>query len=423
MRTRPMLRVTTFAGLVGVVVLASIGLGARDAEAGTHAVRANTTLAGSGFVRVEGTSFVLDGKPFVMKGFNYFPRDYGWTSMTTWDWAAVDRELGLASSLGSNTLRTGINFLYATGNTWEERPPDEAYAVTPAYLAAIDRLLALADTHGMKVILWVADCMPAELWRPERFDLFERHLETLVPRYANDPRIAAWDLYTDLDPSMLAPVAEGGWGVPWATRDAMVDLLRREAAVFRRLDPNHPLGVGFSWPSSSLLVQDFTDFLMPQFLGGDHPEILTGSSLGPVAAYGSLDGALGHRAVTIASLQAKVQELRRQLHRPMPILLSEFGMPSGGDSSSVLQAAVYDAVCEVAFKREQLAGALAWALTDFRWPPLGETNVPADAAQSTEAERTFGVFDLAYKPKPAAEVARRWFTASSQKATVSGTST
>ena len=56
--------------------------------------------------------FVLGGSPFVMKGFNYYPRDYGWTSMLDWDWKAVDRELALAASLNANTVRTGIDVLF-----------------------------------------------------------------------------------------------------------------------------------------------------------------------------------------------------------------------------------------------------------------------------------------------------------------------
>ena len=47
-------------------------------------------------VYVEGDRLMLDGKPFIMKGFNYLPRDYGWTSLDDWDWDAVDQELALA---------------------------------------------------------------------------------------------------------------------------------------------------------------------------------------------------------------------------------------------------------------------------------------------------------------------------------------
>ena len=367
------------------------------------------TGAGAAFVAVDGDHFTLDGRLFVMKGFNYFPRDYGWTSLTSWDWAAVDRELDLAKSVGSNTIRTGLNFLHATGNTHATQPIDDHLTASPAYLTALDHLLDLIDSHGMKALVWVNDGLPSDLYRPDRFDQVGRHLESIVPRYADDPRIAAWDLHTDLDGWMLQPPPTGAFGeLSWATKANMVTFLRAEAGLFRRLDAHHALGVGFSWPSSSLLVQDFTDFLMPQFLGGDHPEILTHDAIDPLAEdYGHWGLS---RSDSMASIEAKVQFLTDNLHRPMPIVLSEFGLPSGApDTTPAMQAAVYDAVCDLAFIRRRLAGALPWVLTDFVWPPKADTHVPLDAPMATAAERTFGAWDLAYRPKPAVDVIRRYF--------------
>jgi hypothetical protein len=65
----------------------------------------------------------------------------------------------------------------------------------------------------------------------------------------------------------------------------MVRFLRNVAQTVRKLDRNHLLTVGFSWPSSSLLVQDFTDFLMPQFLGCDYPNLVNGTVLGQREVY------------------------------------------------------------------------------------------------------------------------------------------
>jgi len=49
----------------------------------------------------------------------------------------------------------------------------------------------------------------------------------------------------------------------------MVTLLSNMASTIRELDRHHLITVGSCWPSSSLLTQDCTHFLMPQFLGGD----------------------------------------------------------------------------------------------------------------------------------------------------------
>ncbi len=383
-----------------------------DRTPASRGVEAPATT-GSAFLVIAGDHFRLDGRVFVMKGFNYWPRDFGWTSMTDWDWTAVDRELALAESVGSNTIRTGIDYLYATGNPYGERDVTTVTGVTPEYLAAIDRFLELADRHHLKVVFWVLDSMPWLLWEPEHVDAVTRHLESLVPRYADDPRIAAWDLYTDLDGSMLQSASiGGGFGVaPGATKANMLRFLRDEAAIFRRLDPNHPLGVGFCWASSSLLVQDFTDFLMPQFLGADHPEIVAASEIRQEEDYGRWSEAPGHHADAVDRLVAKIRSIQDGLDRPMPIVLSEIGLPSGGWSSPSLQAEAYEAALEAALARLHLAGVMPWALTDFRWPPLAATHIEAGAPMETAEEQTFGAWDLRYRPKPAVDVVRRYFAA------------
>ncbi len=366
-----------------------------------------------GFVTVEGDRFLLDGRPFVMKGFNYWPRDYGWTSMTDWDWAAVDRELGLAASVGSTTIRTGIDYLYGTGNPFGVQDATAVYALTPAYFAALDRLLELADKHGLKVIFWVLDSMPWDFWQAEHFETIRKHLESFVPRYADDPRVVAWDLYTDLDCSTLQAPGLGGFGVvAGATKANMIRLLRDEADVFRRLDSNHPLGVGFCWPSTSLLAQDFTDFLMPQFLGADHPEVLTHDAIGTAEDYGRWTEVPGNRAAAVGRLVSKIREIQAGLHRPMPLVLSEIGLPSGASwTSPALQASAYDVTLDAAFTKLHLAGAMPWVLTDFIWPPKAPTHIAPGAPMETPEERSFGAWDLQYRPKASVDVTRRYFAA------------
>jgi len=68
------------------------------------------------FVYVQGTYLMLNGERFILKGYNYLPRDYGWTDMTTWDWEEVDREFALAKAYGANTIRTGLHAPSAIGD-------------------------------------------------------------------------------------------------------------------------------------------------------------------------------------------------------------------------------------------------------------------------------------------------------------------
>lgn len=102
----------------------------------------------------------------------------------------------------------------------------------------------------------------------------------------------------------------------------MVTLLCSMAATIRALDPQHLLTVGYCWLSGSLLTQDCTDFLMPQCLGADAPNVLA------------------------------VDE---------------------------------EVVLETAFLRTEIAGALSWVLTDFKWP-LWE-DLAHSAAQETRLIR------------------------------------
>jgi hypothetical protein len=277
----------------------------------------------------------------------------------------------------------------------------------PEYLEAIDRFLSIAGKYDLKVIFWLGDvCW--NFWDPDYYGGMQTYLESLVPHYANDRRIAAWDLMTDLDGAMLQRPPIGGFGVvPHSTKKDMITLLRSMATTVRELDPNHLITVGFCWASSSLLVQDFTDFLMPQFLWGDAPNLLTSDGPAEIEGYG-LWGT-DHETM-VAGLEDKIRSLKSQLERPMPIVLAEYGTPTAGpDYSPAFQAEIYRVVLEMAFLRMELAGTLNWALTDFTWPPKADTVVPTDESVVTPYEQTFGILDLEYQPKPSAAVASAYY--------------
>ena len=364
-----------------------------------------------GFVYASGDRLMVDGETFVMKGFNYYPRDYGWTSMADWDWSEVDQEFVLAEALGANTIRTGINYLYSTGNPASTRNIYTHNEITPESLGALESLLSLADRHGMKVVLWLNDGMPWELYAPAHFDVVQEYLEGLIPVFADDARIAAWDLATDLDGTMLLPPPTGGYGaLPWMTRDGMVTFLRIMSQAVRALDANHLVTVGHCWPSSSLLTEDITDFFLFQFLGADDPQVLSDQrATAGLEDYGRWYEALGNREAVVERVEAKLRGIQARMTRPQPIVLGEYGIYSGGESSEALQQAVYEVVLEAALLRLHLAGALNWALTDFIWPPEAFTMVPDDAPQAGPAEQSFGVYRLDYSPKPAAEVAAAYY--------------
>lgn len=376
--------------LVALVMLNSVAMGV---AVSIGEVSSAASVSRSGFVYAEGDRLMLDGVQFVMKGFNYFPRDYGWTNMMDWDWNEVDQEFALGASLHANTVRTGMDYGSATGNMNWKKDIFQTYRILPGYLDAMDHLLSLANKHGLKIVMWLPAGIPWDLVNPVNFNVYEKYLESLIPRFANDTRIAAWDLATDIDAAWLLPYQGKSLYtiMPWVTKDNMVVFLRHVAQTVRRLDPDHPLTVGFSWPSSSLLVQDFTDFLMPQFLGGDNPNDLTSIFV---------------RGGAVEQLEAIVKSIQTQMIKPMPLVLAEIGLFSCCKSSLEIQRAVYDVVYELSFVRLKLAGALYWVLTDFTWPPKSESywlNMTL-----SENEKSFGVFTINYTAKIAAEVIAKY---------------
>ena len=62
------------------------------------------------FLEIKDGQFILNNKLFIMKGFNFFPRHHLRSSMLKWDWKEVDKELYLGKTLGSNVIRTFIDY-------------------------------------------------------------------------------------------------------------------------------------------------------------------------------------------------------------------------------------------------------------------------------------------------------------------------
>ncbi|HEX7568246.1 MAG TPA: hypothetical protein VF355_06735 [Anaerolineaceae bacterium] len=398
--------------LISALICLALALAVIPAARGTAAAPLSGAAAPGGFVTTHADRLTLDGAPFVMKGANYFPRDFAWTSLADWDWNEVDQELALAESLHANTIRIAINYPYSTGNAGGDKNILTTHTVLPKYVQALDRLLTLADNHHLKVVFALNDGLWPELWDPKNFAVEQAYLAGLIPHYAGDPRIAAWDLAPDIDASMLLPAPAGAFGtVAWSTRDNLVTFVQSAAAAVRKLDPNHLLAAGVAWPSTAVLLQDFTDIIFPQFLGEDHPELLTKPAVGSAQDYGQWDTILQQPAVVLSSLEATVKSIQSQLKRPMPVVLSEFGLstypPAGTDPSR--QQAVYEVVSQLVFTRLHLAGALSWTLTDFTWPPRANSNRSVDNSPGNAASLNFGLFGADYIAKPAVDVVRRYF--------------
>jgi len=323
------------------------------------------------FVAVSGDGFVVDGQPYVMKGFNYFPRHYGWAAMTEWSWAEVDAELALAAALGANTIRTTVDYGYSTGHIAEAWSADDLVAFqqpTAEYIDAMRRLLAIADGHGLKVVFSLFDYMPgwAFIDRGRRGE-GSVYLTALVREFADDPRIAAWSVYNEGDhvPEKFA----------YVTMDKVLQFYAEMASTIKSVDTQHLVTADFGRIQNAHLMQDFVDYISFHYYEDQ--------------------GSMAH----------EIRSLRGRLLRSMPIVSGEIGSPSAGDpwASMSRHTVALGAYLDTVVHDEPLAGVLIWNLVDIDTPRT-ELN-----RQREKGDKKFGVFDADLQPKPSAQTVQRFF--------------
>jgi hypothetical protein len=183
-------------------------------------------------------------------GFNYIPAyAINYTAMwdkTTFDPAAIDKELALAETQGMNCLRAVLQFA--------------VYDDDPAYfLKTLDQFLAICKKHKIKFMpALFDDCVfglehdpkvgkqPEPLpgwyawaWSPSpghtmvidaaTHPRIEKYVKAVIGRFKNDDRIFIWDLYNE--------PTNGGLGT------ATLPLLKKVIAWAREINPSQPLTI------------------------------------------------------------------------------------------------------------------------------------------------------------------------------------
>jgi hypothetical protein len=184
-------------------------------------------------------------------GFNYIPAyAINYTAMwdkTSFNLAAIDKELALAESLGLNCLRAVLQFA-----VYEEDPE--------YFLNTLDRFMSICEKHKIKFMpALFDDCVfglehdpktgkqpePLEgwyawAWSPSpghslvvdagAHPRIEKYVKAVMGRFRNDPRIFIWDLYNE--------PTNGGLGT------ATFPLLKKVIGWAREVNPSQPLSIG-----------------------------------------------------------------------------------------------------------------------------------------------------------------------------------
>jgi hypothetical protein len=315
-----------------------LGLLGRELDAGAALPVARQFIPGD-FIQAAGRQLIYKGRPIQIKGVNYYPQWRPWGAMWKgWDGPQVERELRAArDQLGVNTVRFMVSY-----NFFSEKNGDGV--VTPKMIGRLNEAIQIAGSLNLRVIMTLFDfyeSFPDSGTSNEAKNL--DYLRALLPNFADDDRILAWDLHNEPD----------HYGI-WKAGDTQKVLrwLGRIADEVHALAPRHLVTVGMGRASNLWLP------------GPDGRRVVDYSDLVSMHTYD---------AGTVAQ---ELDQLRAQTTKP--IIVEEFGWPTGPgcmeNYSETTQVRLYQAVLDAA--KDRTSGVVAWTLRDYdagptdRWDPF-----------------------------------------------------
>ena len=152
-------------------------------------------------------------------GANYVPSDainqLEMFQAATWNPQLNDKELGMAQSIGMNTMR-----VFLQDQLWQQDPD--------GFKQRLNEFLTIASHHGIRPILvlfdscwdpnpklgpqhppipgvhnsgWVQSPGAEELTNPSAEPKLEAYVKGIVGAFGNDPRVLAWDIWNEPDNS------------------------------------------------------------------------------------------------------------------------------------------------------------------------------------------------------------------------------
>jgi hypothetical protein len=171
---------------------------------------------------------------------------------STFDPAAIDRELGWAESLGFNSVRVFLHH-----QLWEQD--------AQGFLGRLEKLLAIADQHHIGVMFvlfdscwdpfpkpgaqrapkphlhnsgWVQSPGADILKNPARFEPLEAYVLGVVGHFRHDPRVQVWDVWNEPDNDNHTAY---GKQEPKNKAELVLPLLKKAFAWCRAAQPSQPL--------------------------------------------------------------------------------------------------------------------------------------------------------------------------------------
>jgi len=311
-------------GTAGAVLLGLLG---RELDAGGALPAARQRIPGN-FIQSSGGQLTYQGKPIQIKGVNYYPQWRPWGAMWKgWDGPQMERELRAArDQLGINTVRLMVPY-----NFFSEKDGDGV--VTPKMIKRLHEAIQIAGSMDMRVIVTLFDffeSFPGPGTTTEAKNL--EYLRALLPNFANDDRILAWDLHNEPDHYGIWKAGNPKKVLRW---------LGRMADEVHALAPRQLVTVGMGRAGNLWLP------------GPDGRRVIDYSDVVSMHTYD---------AGTVAQ---ELDQLRAQTAKP--IIIEEFGWPTGPgcmeNYSETTQVRLYQAVLDAA--KDRTSGVVAWTLRDY----------------------------------------------------------
>ncbi len=181
---------------------------------------------------------LVDGKPFEMKGINYYPKDSPW-DMFGDSFAAtiIDQDFKIISDAGLNTVRIFIQY------------EDFGKAdVNEGKLAKLNRTLDLADKNGLKVLVTLFDFYGD--YSVLDWTITHEHARQVVSAVKDHKALLGWDIKNEPD---LDFENRG--------KKLVLNWLKYTIAQIRAVDHKNLITIGWSNLESAALLQSDVDFV------------------------------------------------------------------------------------------------------------------------------------------------------------------
>ena len=229
---------------VVIALIALAAFGSAEARAAAHSM-----------VHVENGRFVLDGKEYKAVGFTAYQFNVAaWAKYNSRD--DMDKVFASAQAHGMNMFRV-------TAVIYDFPEADLSKDLSDAVLKRLDMVIELARTHGMKVIIDLAD-IPTLTGRhsnpqfdftdPANFDRFKAEYALIPGRvnsisgvpYKDDPAIFSWSISGEVCPYGLQLNPDGSVNLNSLSRDVnnWERFVVRAAQEIKKYDPNHMISDG-----------------------------------------------------------------------------------------------------------------------------------------------------------------------------------